>query len=162
MYKKVFILLLTFLSLGFSTPSLEEKEKIELKAKVIGIIDGDTIDILYHQLPLRIRLEHIDAPEKRGSQPYGNKAKTILSDLCFGQDVTIITEGDFDMGGRLIGEIVNKNGINVNKEMVRCGYAWHFKKYSEDNNYDQLEKEARNKKIGLWREKNPIAPWDFR
>ena len=109
-----------------------------------------------------LRLQHIDAPEKRGSQPYGNKAKTVLSDLCFGQQVTILTEGDFDMGGRMIGEIINEDGLNVNKEMVRLGYAWHFKKYSSDMSYDKLEKEARREKRGLWQEPNPVAPWDFR
>ncbi len=162
MSRKTLFLFFTLLSLSFSSPTLEKDGEIHLKVKVIGIIDGDTVDILYHKLPLRIRLEHIDAPEKRGSQAYGNKAKTVLSDLCFGQKVTIVTKGDFDMGGRIIGEIINEEGINVNKELVRLGYAWHFKKYSEDKSYDILEKEARKNKRGLWQEPKPIAPWDFR
>lgn len=136
--------------------------QISLEAKIIRIVDGDTAELLYGELPIMLRLQHIDAPEKRGSQPYGNKAKTILSELCFGQQVTILTEGDFDMGGRMIGEIINKDGVNVNKEMVRLGYAWHFKKYSSDLNYDKLEKEARREQRGLWQEPNPVAPWDFR
>lgn len=137
--------------------------KISLKCEIIRIVDGDTAELLYNgELPLMLRLQHIDAPEKRGKQAFGNKAKQILSDLCFGQEVTIITDGDFDMGGRLIGEIINENGLNVNKEMVRLGYAWHFKKYSEDMSYDILEKEARNNRSGLWQEPNPVAPWDFR
>ena len=136
--------------------------KIALKGKITRIVDGDTAELLYGELPIMLRLQHIDAPEKRGSQPYGNKAKTILSDLCFGQQVTILTEGDFDMGGRMIGEIINEDGLNVNKEMVRLGYAWHFKKYSSDMSYDNLEKEARRERRGLWQESNPIAPWDFR
>lgn len=134
-----------------------------IKAEIIRILDGDTAELLYNEeLPLMLRLQHIDAPEKRGSQPYGNKAKTVLSDLCFGQIVTILTDGDFDMGGRMIGEIINEEGINVNKEMVRLGYAWHYKKYSDDLSYDELEKEARINRRGLWQELNPVAPWDFR
>jgi micrococcal nuclease len=136
--------------------------QISLEAKITRIVDGDTAELLYGELPIMLRLQHIDAPEKRGSQPYGNKAKTILSNLCFGQEVTILTEGDFDMGGRMIGVIVNKDGVNVNKEMVRLGYAWHFKKYSSDMSYDKLEKKARREKRGLWQEPNPVAPWDFR
>ncbi len=137
--------------------------KISLKGEIIRIVDGDTAELLYNgELPLMIRFEHIDAPEKRGSQPYGNKAKTILSDLCFGHEVTLITDGEFDMGGRIIGELINEDGINVNKEMVRLGYAWHFKKYSEDISYDVLEKEARRNRRGLWQDANPIPPWDFR
>jgi micrococcal nuclease len=136
--------------------------QISLEAKITRIVDGDTAELLYGELPIMLRLQHIDAPEKRGSQPYGNKAKTILSNLCFGQEVTILTEGDFDMGGRMIGVIINKDGVNVNKEMVRLGYAWHFKKYSSDMSYDKLEKKARREKRGLWQEPNPVAPWDFR
>lgn len=137
--------------------------KIALKGKIMCIVDGDKAELLYKgEFPLMIRFEHIDAPEKRGSQAYGNKAKRILSDLCFGQEVTLITDGEFDMGGRIIGELINEEDVNVNKEMVRLGYAWHYKKYSDDISYDKLEKEARNNKRGLWQEPNPIAPWDFR
>ena len=64
-------------------------EKIQLEAKIIRILDGDTVEILYGQLPIKLRLEHIDCPEKRGKQPFGNRAKIVLSDLCFGQTVRI-------------------------------------------------------------------------
>jgi endonuclease YncB( thermonuclease family) len=148
--------------IGTSEPDNSSEEKLVLLAKVIGVVDGDTVDVLYHDLPLRIRMEHIDAPEKRGNQPYGNKAKLMISQLCFGQRVKILTAGDFDMGGRLIAEIINEDGINVNMEMVKQGYAWHFKKYSNEMSYDHLETEARKAHRGLWQDKNPIAPWDFR
>lgn len=137
-------------------------ERISLFAKIIRILDGDTVEILYEKLTIKVRLEHIDAPEKRGKQPYGNAAKKVLSDLCFGQMVTISSTGEFDRYGRLIGEIYNDQGLNVNKEMVNLGMAWHFKKYSDDLEYDVLEKEARNSKRGLWQEPDAIAPWDFR
>lgn len=134
----------------------------QLEGKIIRILDGDTVEVLFGQLPIKVRLEHIDAPEKRGKQPFGNRAKQTLSDLCFGQLVTIHSDGKFDRNGRLIGVIVTKEGLNVNKEMVRLGMAWHYKKYSEDLSYDVLEKAARKAKIGLWTDPNPIAPWDFR
>ncbi|SHJ81533.1 nuclease homologue [Arenibacter nanhaiticus] len=76
--------------------------------------------------------------------------------------VTILSKGYFDRNGRLIGEIFDADGININKEMVRLGMAWHFKKYSDDMSYDKLEIEARDSKIGLWKDKEPVAPWDFR
>ena len=147
---------------GTSAVESSSEGKLILTAKVIGIVDGDTVDILYHDLPLRIRMEHIDAPEKRGNQPYGTKSKLMMSKLCFGQTVKLLTEGEFDLGGRLIAVIINEDGVNVNKEMVKQGYAWHFKKYSNEMSYDVLEMEARNNKRGLWQDKNPIAPWDFR
>lgn len=152
----------------------QEKEKLvdfsetdttklkHLKGKIIRILDGDTVEMLYGELPIKLRLEHIDAPEKRGKQPFGNKAKIAISDLCFGQIVNVISDGKFDRNGRLIGVILNKDSLNVNKEMVRLGMAWHFKKYSHDMSYDLLEREARAAKVGLWSDPNPIAPWDYR
>lgn len=133
-----------------------------LDAKIIRIIDGDTAEILYNELPIKLRLAHIDTPEKRGKQPYGNRAKITLSDLCFGQMVKIHTEFKYDGYGRLIAVIYNNQGLNVNKEMVRLGMAWHYKKHSDDHSYDILEKEARNLRVGLWQDDNPIAPWNYR
>ena len=51
---------------------------------------------------------------------------------------------------------------NLGKELVRNGLAWHFKRYSKSENYADLEAAARKKKIGLWRDKDPIAPWNWR
>jgi endonuclease YncB( thermonuclease family) len=134
----------------------------QLEVKIIRILDGDTVEMLYGQLPIKLRLQHIDCPEKRGKQPFGNKAKQTLSDLCFGQTVTIHSDVKFDRNGRLIGVIFTKEGLNVNKEMLRLGMAWHYKKYSDDMSYDVLEKEARKAKVGLWSEPKPIPPWDYR
>jgi endonuclease YncB( thermonuclease family) len=134
----------------------------QLEAKIIRILDGDTVEMLYNQLPIKLRLQHIDCPEKGGNQAFGNSAKLALSDLCFGQTVMINSDGKFDRYGRLIGVIFDKEGLNVNKEMVRLGMAWHYKKYSDDMSYDVLEKEARKAKVGLWIDPNPIAPWDYR
>jgi len=133
-----------------------------LSVKVIRILDGDTIEILYDQLSIKLRLAHIDAPEKRGKQAFGNNAKKALSDLCYGQMVKVHSDGEFDRNGRLIGVIYNNQGLNLNKEMVRLGMAWHYKKYSDDQSYDSIEREARAAKTGLWQDPSPIAPWDYR
>lgn len=130
-------------------------------AKVIRIIDGDTMEVLYDERPIKIRLAHIDCPEKRGKQPFGNKAKLALSDLCFGQMVTV--EGDnYDRYKRLIAVIINNKKQIVNQEMVKQGMAWHFTRYSTDAVYDQLEAEARHNKVGLWQDLNPTPPWNWR
>ncbi|MCC6448526.1 MAG: thermonuclease family protein, partial [Chitinophagaceae bacterium] len=49
-----------------------------------------------------------------------------------------------------------------NKELVRNGLAWHFKKYSTSKVYAALEMQARKQKIGVWSMPNPIAPWEWR
>lgn len=129
------------------------------QAKVISISDGDTFGVLFQGKEIKIRLEHIDCPEK--GQPFGKNAKLFLSQLCFGKLITVMNQGKYDRYGRLIA-ICMVNGTEVNKSMVRNGYAWHFKKYSSNSVYDKLEQDARSKRIGLWQQSSPIAPWDWR
>ena len=141
---------------GIDAPS---SDKNLYTAKVIRIVDGDTIEVLFHELPVMIRLAHIDTPEKK--QAFGKRAKQALSDLCFGQEIQFEFDKK-DRNGRYICVIYDANGKNLNQEMIKLGMAWHFKKYSEDNTYAELEKEARESKIGLWQDPNPIAPWNWR
>lgn len=141
-----------------------KKEKIipkkNTKYKVIKVKDGDTIVILVDNRELGIRLNHIDCPEKK--QPFGTKAKQFVSDACFGEKISLVHHNKYDRYGRLIAEVILPNGKNLNKELVRNGLAWHFIKYSTDMEYAQLELSARKKKINIWTEKNPIAPWNWR
>jgi len=130
-------------------------------ARVIRILDGDTMEVLYQGHPIKIRLAHIDCPEKRGHQPFGTKAKQALSDLCFGQMVNIQGQ-KYDRYKRLIAVVINQNKQVINQEMIKQGMAWHFKKYSSDPLYAQLEITARNNKIGLWQEAEAVAPWAWR
>ena len=129
------------------------------QAKVVGIKDGDTFKVLYNNSEITIRLNHIDCPEK--NQPYGKNAKWKASELCFGKIVKIVSNGKKDRYKRLIAEVYC-NKININKELVKNGLAWHFKKYSSDNDYAKLEIQARKLKVGLWQQSNPIAPWNWR
>jgi micrococcal nuclease len=63
---------------------------------------------------------------------------------------------------RLIAVIITGKNENVNKELMKAGLAWHFLKYSADSTYDILEATARKNKAGLWADKNPIPPWEWR
>ncbi|WP_316826437.1 thermonuclease family protein [Pedobacter miscanthi] len=130
-------------------------------AKVIRILDGDTMEVLYQEHPLKIRLAHIDCPEKRGHQPFGTEAKQALSNLCFGQMVTVQGQ-KYDRYKRLIAVVINDKKQVINQEMIKLGMAWHFKKYSSDPLYAQLEINARKNKIGLWQDMTAIAPWEWR
>lgn len=130
-------------------------------ARVIRILDGDTMEVLYQDQPVKIRLAHIDCPEKRGHQPFGTQAKQALSDLCFGQMVTVQGQ-KYDRYKRLIAVVINDKKQVLNQEMLKIGMAWHFKKYSSDPLYTQLEINARKNKIGLWQDSTAVAPWEWR
>lgn len=127
--------------------------------KVIKVTDGDTIVVLTKEKKqVKIRLEAIDCPESK--QAFGNKAKQAVSELCFKKEVTIIKSGE-DRYGRTLGFVVVGN-VNVNKELLKRGLAWHYKYFNKDEELAELEATARKNKVGLWSESNPIAPWDFR
>jgi endonuclease YncB( thermonuclease family) len=133
-----------------------------VEGKVIAVKDGDTIEILFEGKPLNIRFEHVDCPEIKKKQPFGKAAKQFTSDLCFGQMVTVLNQKKFDRYKRLIGVVINESGQNINKELVKAGLAWHFKKYSTDQEYATLEIIARQNKVGIWTDNNPTPPWEWR
>ncbi len=131
-----------------------------INGKIVGVTDGDTVKLLTADLTeIKVRLEGIDCPEK--NQAFGQKAKQYASDLCFGKQVKLQKTGE-DKYGRTLGYIILPDGRSLNKEMVRAGYAWHYKKYNQSKELAELERQARATKKGLWADPNPIAPWDFR
>ena len=144
-----------FLLLVLSSGSLVE----EFTGKVVGITDGDTIRVLRDGNEVRIRLEGIDCPEIR--QAFSTIAKQATSGLVFDKNVTVRVKGK-DRYDRLLADIVLPDGTSLNRELVRSGFAWWFKKYSKDESLGQLEAEARAAKRRLWADKNPIPPWDWR
>lgn len=137
----------------------------ELAGRVVGVLDGDTLDILTaEKKQFRIRLAGIDAPEKR--QAFGNIAKEALSNAVFGKAVTV-EWNKTDRYGRLVGR-VTANGVDVNLAMVKQGLAWHYKAYAREQAprdqiaYAAAEDLARANHLGLWRDRNPTPPWEGR
>ncbi len=126
--------------------------------KVIGISDGDTMTLLVDNKPLKIRLANIDAPEKK--QPFGQKSKESLSDICWNTDATYETQ-TIDRYGRTVA-VVTCNGVEANTEQVRKGMAWVYPKYNKDPMLPAIEKAARASRLGLWIDGDPSAPWEFR
>ena len=128
--------------------------------KVVGITDGDTVTVLTYDKQTKIRLAEIDTPEK--NQPYGKKAKKALSDFIFGRTVRIEVQ-TIDRYGRTVGKIYLDN-LNINKEMVKAGHAWVYRRYAKDETLFKLEKHAKQNMLGLWAlpEEQRIAPWEWR
>lgn len=141
----------------------ETKPKIPaasiIEGKAVGLADGDTVTVLdSSNTQHKIRLEAIDAPESH--QPFGTKSKQALSDKIFGKTVRVEWT-EKDRYRRTLGHIFIDDRW-INQEMIEEGWAWHYKQYSDDEDLAKLELTARAKKLGLWADKNAIAPWDFR
>ncbi len=129
--------------------------------KVVKVIDGDTIDVLTPvKQKIRIRLLDIDAPESK--QAYGNASRKYLASLIAGKSV-YIKESNKDIYNRTLGTVFY-NGININQKMVASGYAWvyRYKGVAKNKQLIALESQAKQNRKGLWKDKNPIAPWKFR
>lgn len=134
--------------------------EVNTKGKVIGIVDGDTYDVLINEnITVRIRMEGIDAPER--GMPFYKVSKQYLSDLCFGKFVTIRKKG-VDKHDRILAYSYLNDSTELSHEMLRAGMAWHFKKYNNESDLSDLEKEARMTKRGLWAGNNAMQPWENR
>ena len=128
-------------------------------AKVVRVKDGDTIVVLQGTEQIDVRLDGIDCPES--GQPFGQKAKQAVSKVAFGKTVTIRSSGT-DRYGRTLGVVILPDDRNLNQALVQYGYAWWYRKYSDDQTLAKLEAEARKERRGLWADPKAVPPWDWR
>ena len=137
----------------------KEKKHPVIEGRVVGIKDGDTIEILTGDKQLyTIRLAHVDTPER--SQAYGKRAKQFTSDFCYGKQVSCSITST-DLYKRSIG-LVMVDGEELNLAIIEAGYGWHYKKYSKSKIHVAAELAARKQELGLWSDKRAVAPWDYR
>lgn len=130
-------------------------------AKVVGVSDGDTITVVMDGQQTKIRLWGIDAPEK--GQDFGQAATDAIKQLTAGRAVTVQAV-DRDRYGRTVA-MVYADGISVNEAMIREGAAWVFTKYCTKpicSQWNQFQQAAQAAGIGLWRNKAPVPPWEWR
>jgi micrococcal nuclease len=150
-------LLMTLLIILPSLSITAQTRSSRLDGRVVKIVDGDTYDLLTaDKKVLRIRMNGIDAPEK--GQAFAQKSKDYLGQLCFKQTIRVQWYSK-DRNGRYIADSYLPDGRSLSLEMIKAGYAWHFKKYSSDAILSNAELKARQQKAGLWADANPEAPW---
>jgi len=131
-----------------------------ITGKVIAITDGDTFKLLApDSTVIRVRLASIDCPERK--QPFSKKAKEFVSKAIFNKTVRIDVLKK-DRYRRSIANVVYDDSLNLNHELVKNGLAWHYVKYSKDTILQSLENKAKANQLGLWIDKNAIAPWEWR
>lgn len=130
---------------------------------VVAIADGDTLTArcgapgAYRQL--KVRIAAIDAPERR--QAFGERSRQHLASLCFRQRASIQPLNK-DAYGRTVAHVRCRN-TDVNAAQVRAGMAWVYTSYAHD--YPQLaplERQARVQGRGLWSQRRPQPPWEYR
>ena len=156
----MFSLSLATLILVVSTP-LIDPPKPSFNAEVVGILDGDTIDVLYKKSVYRVRLAEIDAPEKK--QPYGMASKEALAAMVFRKKLRVEWT-KHEKWGRILGHVYldGKPEVWVNLAMVKAGWAWQYTQYSKSKQLARVQREALRACRGLWKDAKPMPPWDFR
>ncbi|MCR2108238.1 thermonuclease family protein [Campylobacter upsaliensis] len=147
---------------GFNAFLPQQNLEKELTGKVSKVIDGDTIELLAKENPynhitkLKIRLYGIDAPELK--QAYGKEAKEYISALVLKQEVSLIIENK-DKYDRIVDTLFLK-GQDINKEMVKNGYAHAYESFSKKYLAEQAD--AKMFKLGLWQDERVMSPSEFR
>jgi endonuclease YncB( thermonuclease family) len=131
----------------------------------VGVADGDTVTLLdADKKQHRIRLAGIDAPER--GQSFADRSKQTLADLAFDRDAQAHCP-KVDRYKRRVCK-VTVGGVDVGLEQIQRGMAWHFKRYEREQSpqdrtaYSAAETEARSEGRGLWRDREPVAPWEWR
>ncbi|XP_078177621.1 putative staphylococcal-like nuclease CAN1 [Carex rostrata] len=106
----------------------------------------------------RIRFRGIDAPES--AMPYGKEAKEELVKLVKDKICKIYVFGD-DRYGRCVGDVYCGK-VFIQEHMLKKGLAWHYTAYDQRPELEMWEKEARRARVGLWAQKDPEKPWEWR
>ena len=145
-----------------------------LTGKVLRVADGDTILLLTAESKRQsVRVVGIDAPEP--AQPFGRDAREHLQRLLGTRDVRAECLKVQD-GGSLLCKLWAHPAdcascgltLDVGLAQVSAGMAWWNRRYAHDQSpedqarYETAEAEARAAKRGLWADKAPVPPWDWR
>lgn len=157
MLRRVVLVLMLLLA---CPPGAQAQRQPVLDGVVVGVTDGDTVDVRLDSGMVRIRLHAIDAPER--GQPHGQVAREALSGLVFGKAVQV-EPFEQDRYDRLVARLW-LGDLDVNAEMIKRGVAWVYRRYADDPAYCAYEKAARDLRRGLWSvpQSSAIAPWEWR
>lgn len=130
-------------------------------ADVARVIDGDTIELAGRV----VDLYGIDAPElgqrcnlpNGGTWPCGEAAARVLNELVGGARLTC-TDQDAGPDGRVT-SVCLLGGLDVNRQMVRDGFAWAAE--PTDGDYIAAQQQAKDQSIGVWWIPTQ-PPWEYR
>ncbi|MGO4900179.1 5'-nucleotidase C-terminal domain-containing protein [Bacillus sp. GM2] len=153
----------------------------EYESVVERVVDGDTIHLKEPVLgSAKVRYVNIDTAETyhtpkneldENQLKHGNKAKEYLqSILAPGDKVTVkVGKEAKDSYGRLLAQVITKDGVNTNLQLVQKGMAvtYFIWPVGSDEDYQLFQsavKKAKDEKIGIWNPADPLLemPFEFR
>lgn len=127
---------------------------------VTRVVDGDTLKLRRQGREVTVRLMGINSPEsvdpRRPVQCFGREASARMHLLADGQKLYFAFDPEqehMDPNGRLLGYLWREDGLFVNLEMVRGGYANEFTyddPYTFRALFRQTARQAEQAGNGLW------------
>jgi endonuclease YncB( thermonuclease family) len=136
---------------------------------VSSITDGDTLRFTPAlDGNMTVRFLHIDAPETAQS-PWGNQATNALVQLLpAGTEIRIeLEQMRIDPFGRILGHVIRRDGVDVNREQLRNGQGVLFVIWPNVGRFEEYraaEIEAQQAGRGIWNSANPLTelPFEYR
>ena len=135
--------------------------------RIVHVVDGDSLVVApgswfppVFARRQRVRLFGIDAPEY--AQPLGPEATAYLTSIVGGRALMKVV--DIDRYDRLVALVFKQRlSESVNARMIRDGYAYYYRRYGDQSlGFDNAEKEARDRRAGVWRDVRSERPWVYR
>ncbi|MBF0609082.1 MAG: thermonuclease family protein [Magnetococcales bacterium] len=163
---------LMLLSLSYNRCNMSEKVSTKKQynmEKVVRVKDGDTVVLSpgLGRQSYTCRLYGIDSPEtpKRNvpGQPYATEAAKALEQLVLGKEVEVTLTGDKTYNREVC--VLRLSNKDINLRMIELGYAWAYKHYLKapyTESYLKAQQHAIAARAGLWQDKKPQPPWEFR
>ena len=145
--------------IGMALSCVHPAAAAQFEARIVHVIDGDTLDLMTANAHMRVRLADVDAPERR--QPHAHRSRQSLIAICGGEFARVEPRGrDRDKNTLAV---VRCNGTDAGAEQVRLGMAWVIERDATgDSPLRALQAEARAARRGLWADKEPVPPWEWR
>ncbi len=161
------VLLVNHSTAASPSPARDADVEFVLRATLVQVTDGDTLEVRLDSGVERVRLYGIDAPE--GRAPGGREATAALKVLVRRGTLEVqpVSDDPRDRYDRLIA-VLYADGINVNEQLLDDGHAWAYRQFlgqvKGDRHYCELEAEARTAHRGLWAQpaERWVPPWIYR
>jgi len=150
-----------------STPTItEESEEEDTKtgkqeAKVVRVVDGDTIEVSFNGKTETVRFIGINTPEtvdpRKPVECYGERASAAAKEMLTSETVWLESDpsqSDRDKYNRLLRYVWTDDAVvDFGKVMISTGFAYEYTydvPYKYQAVYKQSQKDAEQKKLGLW------------
>lgn len=132
-------------------------QRREFTGVVEQVIDGETICVRDKNDKLhKVLINWIDVPEP--GQKWSRESRETLKEDTLGKQVRVVVYREEP----LLPSDVYLGDTFLSEKRLKDGWAWHYKRYSKHKNLSDAEASARKGSLGMWKDADIEAPWDYR